>query len=84
MVALYSLCELLLLRAQDAVVDESVELEPMSVPRGAGSAIAEKTQPLVETPLSLKVSPSWSRGEVPRASSFGETLGPGLLTSGGS
>ena len=45
MVALYSLCELVLLRAQDAVVDESVELTPMSVPRGAGSAIAEKAQP---------------------------------------
>ena len=42
MVALYSLCELLLLRAQDAIVDESAELEPMSVPRGAGRVITEK------------------------------------------
>ena len=75
MVALYSLCELLLLRAQDAVVDESVGLEPMSVPRGAGGAIAEKAQPLVETPLSLKAPLSWSCGEVLRASGFGETLG---------
>ena len=75
MVALRSLCELLLLRAQDAVVDESVELEPMSVPRQAGSAIEEKAQPLVETPLSLKIPLSWSCGEVPSASGFCETLG---------
>ena len=76
MVALYSLCELVLLRAQDAVVDESVELTPMSVPRGAGSAIAEKAQPLVETRVSLEIPMSWSCGQVPSASGFGEK--PGL------
>ena len=62
MVALYSLWELLLLRAQEAVVDESVELEPLSVPRGAGRASAEKAQPLVETPLSLKIPLSLPSG----------------------
>ena len=49
MVALYSLCELLLLRAQDAVVDESVELTPTSVPRGAASAIAATGRDLPES-----------------------------------
>ena len=49
-----------------------LELTPMSVPRGAGSAIAEKAQPLVETPLSLKIPLIWSCDKVPRASGFGE------------
>ena len=72
---LLSLCALLVLRAQDAVVDESVELTLLSVPRGAESAIAEKTQPLVGTAVSLKISLSWSCGQVPSA--------PGLHHSGG-
>ena len=67
--------------AQGAVVDESVELTLLSVPRGAESAIAEKTQPLVGTAVSLKIPLSWSCGQVPRASGFGET--PGLHHSGG-
>ena len=65
----------------DAVVDESMELTPISVPRGAGSDTAENAQQLVETPplppslpsQSLKIPLSWSCGEVPNASGFGET-----------